>query len=358
MPMRSRMARLNLSSGALHGEDADGVPIHTHFLGLLYLVGAALTGLSLLLPHPGQGDAYIWGIVAFALAGGLGLLLMADRMPVWGLHIALATGSLLVNLVILASGVAAGLYGLLFFWVAICAAYFFRPWVVVAHLGWTLAGYAIVLVNIEGTVYPDFTRWLITAIALAVAAAMTAWLVATRAELASQARADPLTGVPNRRWMRAELDREIARATRQGFSLCAAVVDVDRFKSFNDTHGHAEGDRLLVDTTETWRRTLRPSDFLARLGGDEFVVLLPDIELEHAEHAMHRLRESTPHDQTASIGVAKWRAGEDADALLARADQGLYLAKASGRNQVVVDPSVPEQTPTRAPSPGTSSVNG
>ena len=351
------MARLNFRSGRLDSEESEGVPVHTHFLGLLYLLGAALTALSRLLPHPGQGDEFIWGIVALAIVGGVGLLATADRMPMWGLHAALGIGSLLINAVILASGVAAGLYGLMFFWVAICGAYFFRPAVLAAHLAWTLGLYAIVLANVEQTVYPGATRWVITAFALSVSAAMTAWLVATRAELASQARADPLTGVPNRRWMRVELDREIARAERQGFSLCAALIDIDDFKGFNDTRGHAEGDRLLVDTTEVWRRTLRPSDFLARLGGDEFVVLLPDIELEHAEHAMHRLREATPHGQTSSIGVAKWGPGEDADSLLARADQGLYIAKESGRNQVVVGPSAPAPAPATNPSAGRSSVS-
>jgi diguanylate cyclase (GGDEF)-like protein len=351
------MARLNLNAGTMAGEDSDEVPIHTHFLGLLYLIGAGLTALSLLLPHPGHGEQYIWAIVALAAAGGSALLVVADRMPLWGLHVALGVGSLMINAAILATGVAAGLYSLLFFWIAICAAYFFRPTVVIAHLAWALTAYAGVLAGTEGSVYPDSTRWVITAIALTVSAAMTSWLVATRAELASQARADPLTGVPNRRWMRAELDREIARATRQGFPLCAAVIDLDGFKLYNDTRGHAEGDRLLVDTTETWRRTLRPSDFLARLGGDEFVVLLPDIELEHAELAMHRLRESTPHGQTSSIGVAMWNRGEDGDHLLARADRGLYVAKAAGRDRVVVEPSIPEDVPAAAPSPGPSSIS-
>jgi diguanylate cyclase (GGDEF)-like protein len=336
------MTRFNIKA---EGEETNEVPVHTHFLGLLYLVGAALAALSVVLPNPGEGEAFIWGAVAFAVAGGVLLLVIADRMPAWGLHPALAVGSLLVNSVILASGVAAGLYSLMFFWIAICAAYFFRPAVTAAHLVWTLGLYAIVLASIEQSGYPGLTRWVITAIALAVSAGMTAWLVATRAQLASQARADPLTGIPNRRWMQAELGREIARAERQGFSLCAALIDLDCFKSYNDTHGHAEGDRLLVDTTETWRRTLRPSDFLARLGGDEFVALLPDIELEHAEHAMHRLRASVPHGQTSSIGLAKWKPGEDGDSLLARADRALYVAKASGRNRVEVDSRIPEPAP-------------
>jgi diguanylate cyclase (GGDEF)-like protein len=119
-------------------------------------------------------------------------------------------------------------------------------------------------------------------------------------------------------------------------------VDLDSFKTFNDTRGHAEGDALLVDAAEAWRHVLRPSDFLARLGGDEFVVLLPDIELEDAELVVDRLRAATPRGQTASVGIVSWNRGEDPDAVLARADQLLYAAKAAGRNCVVAD-SAPQQ---------------
>ena len=84
-----------------------------------------------------------------------------------------------------------------------------------------------------------------------------------------------------------------------------------------------EGDALLVDAAEAWRHVLRPSDFLARLGGDEFVVLLPDIELEHAELVVDRLRATTPRGQTASVGIVSWSLGEDSDAVLARADRRL-----------------------------------
>lgn len=301
----------------------------------IYAIGAGLGAISMLLPHPAQGAAYVWVIVALAALASVAFLLASERVPSWGLHAALAGASLMINAAILASGIAAGLYGLMFFWVAIFSAYYFSPKVVAAHLAWMLGCYALTLSQIDPSAgYSEITRWILTAIALIVAAAMTAWLAATRDELASQAHADPLTGVPNRRWLRVELEREIARAERQRFSLCAALVDIDNFKAFNDTRGHAEGDALLVDAAEVWRHVLRPSDFLARLGGDEFVVLLPDIELEHAELVLDRLRVATPRGQTASVGIVNWSPGEDSDAILAQADRLLYAAKAAGRNRV------------------------
>jgi diguanylate cyclase (GGDEF)-like protein/PAS domain S-box-containing protein len=152
-------------------------------------------------------------------------------------------------------------------------------------------------------------------------------------ELDSQARTDPLTELPNRRWLADELAREMARAKRQGFDLCLALVDLDRFKRFNDRHGHRAGDELLREATDCWRTTLRVSDFLARYGGEEFVVLLPDCPPASARRVIERLRAATPRGETCSAGIALWDHEEDAAALIGRADGALYAAKASGRDQ-------------------------
>jgi diguanylate cyclase (GGDEF)-like protein len=316
-------------------------------IGALYLIGAGLAALSLLLPHPSAGEAVIWGIVGFAAIGGVALS-ASERVHPLVLHGALAAASLLISVATVASGSAAGLYTLMFFWVAIFSAYFFPPRTVALHVAWLLACYAVALTQVEHTTdYSGVTRWIVTAIAVGVAAAMTSWLAATRAALAEQARADALTGVPNRRWLRVELEREIARADRHALPLCAAMVDLDGFKEFNDSRGHPAGDALLVDATGAWRDRLRPSDFLARMGGDEFAVVLPDIELQDAELVMDRLRAATPEPETSSVGVVKRRPGEDPDQLLARADRLLYAAKAAGGNRVVS--ALPDARMTRAP---------
>jgi diguanylate cyclase (GGDEF)-like protein len=303
---------------------------------LLFLIGAGTAAISLLLPHPDEGVVVIWALIGLATLVGSALYVAGASVPTGALHAAVAIASLLINLAVLASGAAAGIYSLIFFWIAIYAAYYFEPKLVAAHLCWMLGGYAVALSLVERTAdYSLMTRWLIAAITLSVAATMTSRLAVTRGELAFEARADPLTGIPNRRWLHAELDREIARAERQGFHLSSAFLDLDHFKRFNDTHGHAGGDTLLIDAVEAWRRALRPSDFLARFGGDEFVVLLPDTAVDSATQVIERLRDATPSGATASAGVAEWIPGEPAAELLKRADRCLYEAKAAGRRRVV-----------------------
>jgi diguanylate cyclase (GGDEF)-like protein len=158
------------------------------------------------------------------------------------------------------------------------------------------------------------------------------------AELADRleelALTDPLTGLPNRRGLARELDREMARATRDERSLGFALLDLDRFKAFNDTHGHQAGDRLLARAARTWTSRLRRPDVLARYGGEEFVLLLPGCaSAEDALVACERVREGTPDGQTASAGVAVWDGLELPHTLLERADRALYAAKDAGRNR-------------------------
>jgi diguanylate cyclase (GGDEF)-like protein len=140
---------------------------------------------------------------------------------------------------------------------------------------------------------------------------------------------DALTGLPNRRaW-----DKYLGQAIRDDDPVCVAILDLDFFKSFNDDHGHQAGDRLLKEAAAAWRAHLRPTDTLARYGGDEFVLLLHGLELEAAQSVVDRLRCATPRGQSCSAGVACRKAGEDAPALLGRADHALYQAKRTGRNR-------------------------
>lgn len=158
------------------------------------------------------------------------------------------------------------------------------------------------------------------------------------AELEVLATTDPLTGLPNRRSWDHELDREIARARRHGDPLTLALLDLDRFKAFNDTHGHAAGDALLTDAAAAWRAVLRETDVLARFGGDEFALALPECGEERATEALERLAAATPAGQSVSVGLATWVPGEDAEALCARADGALYAAKQAGRGRIRASP--------------------
>jgi diguanylate cyclase (GGDEF)-like protein len=154
----------------------------------------------------------------------------------------------------------------------------------------------------------------------------------TLSELTDMASTDPLTGLPNRRaW-----DAHINKALAAGRQFIVAMLDLDHFKEFNDTYGHPTGDRLLKETAAIWRQQLRSGDLVARLGGEEFGLLLIDCDAARANDVIERLRGLVYYEQTCSVGFAHRRAGESADAVMARADAALYEAKASGRDRVCV----------------------
>jgi len=171
----------------------------------------------------------------------------------------------------------------------------------------------------------------------------------TQAMLAEQkmqelARYDSLTGLPNRNMFVGELDRTIARAQRQGGEFAVCFIDLDRFKTINDTLGHDAGDELLKVMAERLRAAVRKSDLVARLGGDEFVVLLeggPAADLaEVADKLLAAIGEHVTINGcqflvTGSIGVGLYPAnGDDSATLLKHADAAMYLAKENGKNNV------------------------
>jgi len=162
---------------------------------------------------------------------------------------------------------------------------------------------------------------------------------------------DPLTQLYNRRYFEMHLEKEWRRAVREKLTLTLIVVDVDYFKLFNDTYGHAEGDECLKTIAEELKRSLhRPSDVIARIGGEEFVALLPEIDeqgaLTVAKAMQDKLKKAaivhatSPVSDyvTVSIGIASAVPGEGVTALglFKAADKALYKAKTKGRNQLVV----------------------
>lgn len=155
------------------------------------------------------------------------------------------------------------------------------------------------------------------------------------AEVETMARSDALTGLSNRRVLDEALPREMARARRSESPLCLAIVDIDRFKDFNDANGHLAGDAVLRECAAAWDSRLRGEDTLVRFGGDEFLAVLPGCTPENATEILERLRGATPEDQTCSAGLALWDGVESPDELLGRADAALYLAKAGGRDRLV-----------------------
>ena len=173
------------------------------------------------------------------------------------------------------------------------------------------------------------------------------WMTAERLqrELEIQARLDGLTGLLNRRALEQEFAREAERSDRNKEALSLVLLDLDHFKFVNDLYGHHAGDLLLCDVARVLQQTLRRMDLIARIGGEEFVALLPQTGKVEADRIAERLRQQIQVSQvalgrsqlsvTASIGVAIWHGdGDDWQALLQRADAGMYLAKSAGRNRV------------------------
>ncbi len=161
------------------------------------------------------------------------------------------------------------------------------------------------------------------------------------AELTRLAVTDPLTGLWNRRHTTELLSADIAQAGRSGQALTLLMVDVDHFKSINDTHGHQIGDRVLIEVANRLREQVRTTDVVARWGGEEFVILLRYCGLSDAvaiaEKLRHRIAD-VPFERlcsvSVSIGAAELLPGEDLPSWVARADAALYQAKRSGRNTV------------------------
>ncbi|MFL5830630.1 MAG: GGDEF domain-containing protein [Solirubrobacteraceae bacterium] len=150
-------------------------------------------------------------------------------------------------------------------------------------------------------------------------------------QLSSLARTDELTGLANRRAWTDLLGRELSLSRRSGQALVVALIDLDFFKEYNDSHGHLAADRLLRAATAAWGATLRDTDVLARWGGDEFALLLPSCDAACAALVVERLRASCPEAQF-SAGVAQADADSTPESIIAAADAAVYEAKRTGRS--------------------------
>ena len=161
------------------------------------------------------------------------------------------------------------------------------------------------------------------------------------AELKKLATQDPLTGCLNRRSFFERFETLFNTARRYDEPLSCVMLDLDRFKSINDQHGHSVGDLVLKKVAATLQHTVRDADLLCRYGGEESCILLPHLDIENAAAAAERYRQAIENIVfadlvvTASIGVSAMVESEsDPQALLDEADNCLYVAKRQGRNRV------------------------
>jgi diguanylate cyclase (GGDEF)-like protein/PAS domain S-box-containing protein len=164
-------------------------------------------------------------------------------------------------------------------------------------------------------------------------AALSLRAARVRADLEHAAATDPLTGALNRRAFDRAMTATVGAAPSGPVTL--ALIDLDRFKVYNDEHGHPQGDVLLRTFTDEVRSALRRDDVFARWGGEEFIVALPSCPPEQVEVILQRLRASVPAGQTCSIGCTTWLPDEPLADAVTRADEALYAAKDAGRDRVV-----------------------
>lgn len=331
-------------------------------LAYLFGFGAILLGVTLLLPGAPHRDELALAVIAvIALVVAAALLASFDRTPMWVLTLAPAAGSVLVGAVICFAGrEASAAYALYFAWVIIAAANYLSRTITALHGIFAVAVYAAAIqIGGQGPA-PAGLRIAMLAGTAAVAAYVMAGLAARVRQLVARlegdANTDPLTGLDNRRALREQFQRELARATRSRRPLTLIVFDLDRFKLFNDAHGHLAGDDALARVARVLEEVTRRAETAARIGGEEFAVLAPDTDEAGAVALAERLRIEIQREfaderpsLTISCGIAIQHPGSSgAIDLFDAADHALYAAKEAGRNRVEV---AAEPIPLRLATP-------
>lgn len=247
----------------------------------------------------------------------------APRLPPVALDISLASASALLAFSALVTphphvqiidGVSMMLFG-------VFAAYTLSLRRIAGYLGFSVAVYAMAIIA-----QPILAGAWIAALVLAMLVFNTlhVWFLVHRMREVSLT--DPLTGALNRKGLAIKAPSVRDVSDRAGNATSVTLIDLDRFKAYNDQHGHAAGDVLLAGLVSSWQLVLRPSDLIARVGGDEFVLVLPNCSLGEAESLLDRLQEVSPCAWTA--GTVEWN--PDVRDIFAAVDQGdrlMYRAK-------------------------------
>jgi len=317
----------------------------------LFLAGAAITALALVLPHsPGLDTTGYWALCAFMLVLAVAIWLRRGAEAVGTIPWVIVVASIaVVTLSVYFNGERAGgpamVNELYYVWPALYIGYFFGPRAIAFVVALIGVAYAWTLHAIHLGSQVGITRWIITVSVAAGSAfalhAIRRYVNALVARLSLLVRTDPLTGVLNRRGFDERLTLERRRARRSGEPLSLLVGDIDHFKRLNDELGHAAGDEALQAVAKTMSTTAREVDAVARLGGEEFAVLMPNADVAGAFEAAERMRAAitSADGRTLTMSFGAVELGDDSEqsgALIERADRALYEAKAAGRNRTVI----------------------
>jgi diguanylate cyclase (GGDEF)-like protein len=157
-----------------------------------------------------------------------------------------------------------------------------------------------------------------------------------RLQFEKESLTDPLTGLPNRRHMEIFMEKFMPASRRSGHEFQLVMIDIDYFKNYNDTHGHIQGDKILVDLAIIVNKNIHSSDFFVRYGGEEFLLVLTAVNSEDSLPFLTELMEKIEQELhvTISLGLASSSMSDDYNQLLKLADKALYQSKQQGRNQI------------------------
>jgi diguanylate cyclase (GGDEF)-like protein/putative nucleotidyltransferase with HDIG domain len=316
-------------------------------LAALFVAGASLAALTILLPHPASANELgLLVVVASAYLTAAALYIQASTLPAWTLPTTLAWGSTLITGVAYFSGETPSPLVFFYLWVFLYASYFFSHRQTALQILYVGVAYGVLLATTApANAIPAW--WLVGMGTLLVGAmvimAMRARVELLIARLYDAARTDPLTKLSNRRGFREALDLELERARRHGSAMAVLVGDLDDFKDVNDLCGHQAGDLALKRVAKLLGEGEHQINLAARVGGEEFALIVPDTKLDGAFALAERLRLALyvefAHDRTPltiSFGASVYpEHGETAASLIHAADQALYAAKEGGRNRTV-----------------------
>lgn len=237
-------------------------------------------------------------------------------------------------------------------WAGVLASVQFIGINVYAVMSWPVTSPSFVSTN-YGTF--EWSTQISRVIVMLIATVLATLIVDRTQRLRQLSTVDRLTGLLNRGYFDERVEEEASRARRYGRPLTVALIDLDKFKQFNDTYGHAAGDDALRTLANVLKLSVRRSDIVARYGGEEFVVMFPETPVHEAMEKLETIREriaalriviarrTVPAQITMSAGISSWpEDGSAVDEVLFTADERLFAAKRAGRNRVVGPPAVRE----------------